>query len=113
MVPQWQQRVTLRIITSTRALRHVVGDDAQTAYDTGNRVRRCPEEIDLVAVYEAVLFDVSLIHQHDHARDAAQTVIQAVDGRVELVVTSQGNKCEHTRPRCAVGQDPPTSFAAR
>jgi hypothetical protein len=42
MVPQWQQRVTLRIVTSTRALRHVVGDDAEAAYDTGNRVRRRP-----------------------------------------------------------------------
>jgi len=78
-----------------------LGDDAQASHDAGDGVARIPEEIDLVAVSVAVVFDMSLVRQHDHARalDAAQTVIEAVDCRVELVIAPQGNESQHTRPR--------------
>jgi hypothetical protein len=50
VVPERQQRIALRIIASTRALRHVVGDNPESSQDVGNRIGCCPEEIDSIAV---------------------------------------------------------------
>ncbi|PAV71835.1 hypothetical protein WR25_11233 [Diploscapter pachys] len=78
------------------AARNVIGHDQQAIDALVAVGALVADQIDLVVLGQAQLRHVGAVHQHDVARafDAAEPVVIAIDGRVELIVRAQRHQAE-------------------
>ena len=93
------QDIGLGIIGRDRTLRDIVGDRRQVAHDPLVRLRsRIGHDGDIneIAVLQAAACQVALVDEHDVTApgDSAIAIIQAVDRRVVLIMTSDRRERE-------------------